>query len=67
MDLKIREFRENLIKYINSAELPIEIKRLVVKEIYGEIDDCANDIINSQIEARKEQEEKKEGEDAESV
>lgn len=67
MDLEIREFREGLIKYINGVNLPMEIKRLVVKEVYGEIDNCANDVINAQIQAQRKQEQKEGDEDAESV
>lgn len=70
MDLEIREFRENLIRYINSVDISMEIKRLVVKEVYDQIDKCASDVLKSQIAAREqaEQEQKSEvREDAESI
>ncbi len=68
MDLEIREFREGLIIFINKYELPMEIKRLVVKEVYGDIDDAANGVIKEQAKSRNQKEDKEEvAEDAESV
>ncbi len=42
MDLAIREFRESIVRFINATELSIEVKRLVVKEIYQEIKDASD-------------------------
>lgn len=42
MDLAIREFRESIVRFINDTELSIEVKRLVVKEIYQEIKDASD-------------------------
>lgn len=68
MDLEIREFREGLIIFINKYELPIEIKRLVVKEVYGDISDAANGIIKEQAKSRSQKKDKEEAkEDAESI
>lgn len=59
MDLDIRLFEKNLIDAINSVGLPIEVKRLVVKDILQKIDEEANRVINNQI-AEREKEETKE-------
>lgn len=67
MDLEIREFREGLIIFINRFELPMEIKRLVVKEVYGDIDDAANGVIKKQAELRNQKEDEEVAENAESV
>ena len=42
VDLAIREFRESIVRFINATELSIEVKRLVVKEIYQEIKDASD-------------------------
>ena len=36
--LSIREAREDIINYLNTLSLPLEVKRLVVKEILGQLD-----------------------------
>lgn len=56
MDLKIRTFEENLIAFINDAQLPIEIKRLCLLEIYKQTELTAQQVINRQSqEQEKEQ------------
>lgn len=68
MDLEIREFREGLIIFINKYELPMEIKRLVVKEVYRDISNAADGVIKKQAELRNQKEDKEEAkEDAESI
>lgn len=52
-DLKIRMFRQDLVNYINSVELPIEVKRLVVGEIQSLITKESEMIIRQQIENQK--------------
>ncbi len=67
MDLEIREFREGLIIFINRFELPMEIKRLVVKEVYGDIEDAANGVIKEQAKSRNQREDEEVAENAESI
>lgn len=62
--LAIREARENIINYLNKLPLPAEAKRLVVKEILGQLESASEQEIIAQIKARdaanKAEEEKKE-------
>lgn len=50
MDLKIREFNEELIKVINEANVPVEVKRLVINDILVQISRLADDIIAKEKE-----------------
>ena len=45
MDLAIRDFSERLIKEINATALPIEVKKLVLKDICSQIEKMADKII----------------------
>ena len=49
-NLKIRMLREKLISDLNEVDLPIECKRLVLKEIMALVNDAAD----SQIEKERE-------------
>ena len=65
-NLKIRMFREKLISDLNEADLPIECKRLVLKEIIALVNDAADGQVEKEREMlMKSQEEVKQ--DAESV
>lgn len=58
MDLMIRQFREELISKVNEYKLPIEVKRLVFKEIMIEIENQSNiEIANQLKNTKKETEE----------
>lgn len=58
MDLMIRQFREDLISKVNEYKLPIEVKRLVFKEIMIEIENQSNiEIANQLKNTKKETEE----------
>lgn len=50
--LAIREARENIINYLNKLPLPMEAKRLVVKEILGQLESASEQEIIAQIRAR---------------
>lgn len=50
--LAIREARENIINYLNKLPLPTEAKRLVVKEILGQLEQASEQEIAMQIKAR---------------
>ena len=65
-NLKIRMLREKLISDLNEVDLPIECKRLVLKEIMSVVNDTADGQIEKEREMlMKSQEEVKQ--DAESV
>lgn len=63
MDLKIREFRNDLIKLINATEIPLEVKRLVVNEVQKIVTEASDNYIASQ--QQKEAEEAKEDDNTE--
>lgn len=60
MNVEFRRLQENLVDLINSAQLPIEGKRLVVLEILHKLEVEAERIIYQEIEAQKQQENAKE-------
>lgn len=60
MDFYIRETKNAIINYINTRDIPLEIKRLIVSEILTEISGKADEVIREQIKA-KESEEKHDG------
>ncbi len=53
-DLMVRTLREDIVKLINGVPLSLEIKRLVVKEIYNEIADKADEAIGMQLKTMRE-------------
>ena len=42
INLDIRQFHNTIITYINSNNIPIEIKYLVIKDIYNQLEVEAN-------------------------
>lgn len=56
MNLKIREFKVTLENYINNTDLPPEVKRMVLNEIYESADRSASEAIAAEIKEREEQE-----------
>ena len=47
-DTFIRQFRDGIVEQINNNELPIEIKRLVLFEVYTTVCKASDDFINAQ-------------------
>ena len=67
-NLKIRMLREKLISDLNEADLPIECKRLVLKEIIALVNDAADGQVEKEREMlMKSQSEEEAKQDAESV
>ena len=67
-NLAIREFQQTIIGVTNSSPLPIEIKRLVFKEVMQQIETAAEEKIQkefAEMQAAKAAEEKVEGEEPE--
>ena len=58
--LSIREARENIIRYTNQLPFPLEVKRLMFKEILGQIENASEQEIVVQIKEREESEKEKE-------
>ena len=55
MDLAIREFADKLISEINSTALPIEVKRLVLKDICYQVEKTADKIVKQAVLERNAQ------------
>lgn len=55
MDLQIRQFQTGLIDYINKSTLPMEVKRLVIKDILLQIERASNEFINQLIKEQEAQ------------
>jgi len=53
MDLQIRQFQLGLVDYINQSNLPIEVKRLIIKDVLLKVEKASEDLISQLI---KEQE-----------
>ena len=48
LDLEIRQFRDDLLQQINSATIPLEIKRLVLVELLHAVSEASDNFINGQ-------------------
>lgn len=57
MDLTIVNFREKLVQDINEAQLPLEVKRMVLSELLYEVTKATEEVIQKQKEETKQQEE----------
>lgn len=57
-NLKIRLLREDMIKLLNKSTLPIEVKRMVVKEVLDSVNDLADKTIQAELEAEMQEEKK---------
>lgn len=55
--LEIREFEQSIVNLINDCGLPIEIKRLIVNDIAGQINRAADNQINVELEERNREKE----------
>lgn len=54
MNLEIYEFKENLVKYINSSSLPVSVKQMAVQDILNQLNAAtANAINNERAEKEK--------------
>lgn len=53
MNLKIREFKLSLVAYINETDIPEEIKRMVLKEIYEDIEKAADEMVVQEFNERE--------------
>lgn len=52
MNLKIREFKVSIENYVNGSDLPPEVKRMALKEIYDTISAEADMVVRKEIEER---------------
>ncbi len=52
MNLKIREFKISIENYIKNTDLPSEVKRMVLKEIYESVSAEADEAVREEIAER---------------
>ena len=62
-NLKIRVLREDIIALLNKSTLPIEVKRMVVKEVQDMVNDLADKTVQAELEAEAKAQEEKKGEE----
>ena len=48
LDIQIRQFRDEILEKVNSTELPLEVKRLVLNEILHAVSEASDTFINNQ-------------------
>lgn len=60
MNAELRRLQENMVELINSAQLPIEAKRLVVCEILHKLEIQANKEIYCEIQEQQQENTKEE-------
>lgn len=60
MNLKIREFALSLEKYVESADIPWEVKKMILKELYENAIEQADRVVLEELDKRdsEEQEER---------
>lgn len=51
-NLEIREFSQAIINFVNSSQLPVEVKRLALADILHQIDSAASTILQNEIAER---------------
>lgn len=62
--LEIREFEQSIVNLFNGCGLPMEVKRLIVNNIAGQINRAADNQINVELaERNRESEETADGND----
>ena len=55
MDLQIRQFQIGLIDYINQSTLPMEVKRLVMKDVLLQVEKASDDLIKQLLKEQEAQ------------
>lgn len=53
-NLEIREFSQAIINFVNQSTLPIEVKRLALKDIMAQIETETNKVLTEEIRYREE-------------
>lgn len=65
MNLKIREFKQSIVNFINASDLPIEVKSMVLADLSSQATIMANEQIKKEIAERDKKE--SESEDEQSI
>lgn len=53
MNLKIREFKQTLTSYINSVDLPIEVKSIVLEDLSRQVTFLSTETIKQELAAQE--------------
>lgn len=53
-NLEIREFSQAIINFVNQSTLPMEVKRLALKDIMVQIETETNKVLTEEIRYREE-------------
>lgn len=67
IDLEIKQFEARVVGAINESNLPLEVKRLALWEIYGMLDKTTTDIVAKQVESLKAKKAEEESEQTEEI
>ena len=51
--LQIREFSQSIINFVNASQLPIEVKRLALKDILSQVEAETNKVLQSELQIRE--------------
>lgn len=51
--IEVREFSTTIISFINKNPLPMEVKRLALKDILGQVEDVTHKELIEEIKARE--------------
>ena len=57
LNYEIRKFEDDLIEKFNQCNLPIEVKRLIAKNVLSEVTKQADKVIVEEIQEMKKEEE----------
>lgn len=55
-NLKIRLLQKNLLDVLNASDLPIEVKRICLKDLLSEATKKADELVQKEAEEEKEKE-----------
>lgn len=55
MNIKIRQFEDNILNLINESDLPMEIKRLVISDIFNLVLKQADKEVLAELSAQTEE------------
>lgn len=53
-NLEIREFSQAIINFVNQSTLPMEVKRLALKDIMAQVEDETTKVLTEEIRYREE-------------
>ena len=50
MNLSIRMFEKSIIECVNASELPMEVKRLALKEVLAQVEKEADKLVQEELQ-----------------